>query len=166
MAENPDDSGRSNEWAALKADYLRPLGERAVSAGDGVHHFALVCRDIERTIRFYQELLEFPLVELFENRDYPGSTHLFFDVGHDNYLAFFDFPGLELGPYAEVLGGLHHVAISVSPEQWTRLVAKLEAAGIKPYLVGGASAYFPGPDGERVELVALPLNNMYGTTVA
>jgi hypothetical protein len=27
-------------------------------------------------------------------------------------------PGLDLGPYAEVLGGLHHLAISVEPERW------------------------------------------------
>jgi hypothetical protein len=27
-------------------------------------------------------------------------------LGHDNLLAFFDFPGLDVGPYAEVLGGL------------------------------------------------------------
>ena len=44
-------------------------------------------------------MLEFPLTELFENRDYQGSTHFFFDIGHGNLLAFFDFPGLDLGKY-------------------------------------------------------------------
>ena len=48
--------------------------------------------------RFYQDVLEFPLTELFENRDYQGSTHFFFDIGNGNLLAFFDFPGLGLGP--------------------------------------------------------------------
>ena len=86
--------------------------------------------DVERTIAFFQDLLEFPLAELFENRDYRGSTHFFFDIGHGNYLAYFDFPGLDLGEYREVLGGLHHIAISVTPEQWDRLVAKLVAAEI------------------------------------
>ena len=71
-----------------------------------------------RTIDFYQGLLGFPLTELFENRDYPGSTHFFFDIGGGNALAFFDFPGLDVGPYAEVLGGHHHLAISVEPAQW------------------------------------------------
>ena len=66
---------------------------RPTSTARGVHHLALLCSDVERTIRFYQGLLGFPLVELFENRDYKGSTHLFFDLGHDNTLAFFDFPG-------------------------------------------------------------------------
>jgi catechol 2,3-dioxygenase-like lactoylglutathione lyase family enzyme len=121
--------------------------------------------DVERTIAFYQDLLEFPLAELFENRDYRGSTHFFFDVGHGNYLAFFDFPGLDLGEYREVLGGLHHIAISVTTEHWDKLVAKLEAAGVETLIVGGSSAYFSGPDGERLELLSYPLNNMYGTIV-
>ncbi len=66
---------------------------------------ALLCSDVERTVRFYQDLLEFPLTDIFENRDYKGSNHFFFDIGNGNLLAFFDFPGLDLGPYAEVLGG-------------------------------------------------------------
>src|SRR5262249_11237354 len=160
------DIDRSGEWAALKARYLQPAGKRPASTGGGVHHFALICSDVERTITFYQDVLEFPLVELFENRDYRGSTHLFFDVGHDNYLAYFDFPGLDLANYAEVLGGLHHIAISVTPEQWGRVVGKLEAAGIETQIVGGTSVYFAGPDGERIELLTFPLNDMYGTVVA
>jgi catechol 2,3-dioxygenase-like lactoylglutathione lyase family enzyme len=165
QASPADRIDRREEWAALKERYLRPRGERPESAGRGVHHFALVCSDVESTIIFYQDLLEFPLVELFENRDYPGSTHLFFDVGHDNYLAYFDFPGLDVGPYSEVLGGLHHIAISVTAEQWDRLVTKVRAAGIDVLIVGGTSAYFPGPDGERLELLSYPLNDMYGTVV-
>jgi len=165
MTDHGSDIDRSEEWAALKARYLLPGDKRPASAGGGVHHFALLCSDVERTITFFQDLLEFPLVELFENRDYRGSTHLFFDVGHDNYLAYFDFPGLDLASYAEVLGGLHHIAISVTPEQWNHLVAKLEAAGIETHIVGGTSVYFAGPDGERIELLTYPLNDMYGTVV-
>jgi glyoxylase I family protein len=30
---------------------------------------ALICRDVEETIRFYKDFLGFPLVELVENRD-------------------------------------------------------------------------------------------------
>ena len=85
------------ERERLRAAYLRESARRPASTARGVHHLALLCSDVERTIRFYQELLGFPLVELFENRDYKGSTHLFFDLGHDNTLAFFDFPDLGLG---------------------------------------------------------------------
>ena len=165
MTDDGSDVDRADEWARLRERYLRAPGERPASAARGLHHFALLTSDVERTIAFYQDLLEFPLAELFENRDYRGSTHLFFDIGHGNYLAYFDFPGLDLGPYSEVLGGLHHVAISVTPEQFERLVAKVRDAGIEVHVVNGDSAYFPGPDGERLELLSYPLHDMYGNVV-
>jgi catechol 2,3-dioxygenase-like lactoylglutathione lyase family enzyme len=166
MTGHGSDVDRSAEWDDLRARYLSPPHERPASSARGLHHFAVISSDVERTIAFYQDLLEFPLAELFENRDYRGSTHFFFDVGNGNYLAYFDFPGLDLGRYAEVLGGLHHIAISVTPEQFARLVAKLGDAGIDVHVVNGDSAYFPGPDGERLELLSYPLEDMYGTDVA
>ena len=157
---------RSEEWAALREKHLGQRGERAPSSARGLHHLALLARDVEATIAFYQDLLEFPLTELFENRDYQGSTHFFFDIGNGNLLAFFDFPGLDLGGYAEVLGGLHHLAISVEPERWEHLRVKLDAAGVPSQGMSGSSLYFRGPDGERLEIIKDPLREMYGTTVA
>lgn len=149
--------------ARIRQTHLRT--DRPASSARGLHHVAVLCSDVERTIRFYQDLLEFPLTDIFENRDYKGSNHFFFDIGHGNLLAFFDFPGLDLGPYAEVLGGLHHIAISVEPEKWERLKGKLDDAGV-PYLhESGTSIYFQDPDGTRVELIADPLGEMYGTRV-
>ena len=149
----------------IRDRYLAAPESRPSSSARGLHHTAVLCQDVERTIHFYQEVLEFPLTEIFENRDYPGSNHFFFDIGNGNLLAFFDFPGLDLGPYAEVLGGLHHMAISVEPERWAHLKAKLDAAGV-PYLEeSGTSVYFRDPDGTRVELIADPLGEMYGTKV-
>jgi catechol 2,3-dioxygenase-like lactoylglutathione lyase family enzyme len=145
--------------------YLKPVGERPASSARGVHHVALISSDVEQTIRFYQELLEFPLTEIFENRDYKGSNHFFFDIGHGNLLAFFDFPGLDVGPYAEVLGGLHHIAISVEPERWAHLKAKLDDGGIPYHEASGSSIYLADPDGARVELIADELLTMYGTEV-
>jgi catechol 2,3-dioxygenase-like lactoylglutathione lyase family enzyme len=146
----------------LRAEYLRDPATRPASAARGVHHVALLSGDVERTVRFYQDVLEFPLTDLFENRDYAGSNHFFFDLGHGNLLAFFDFPGLELGPYAEVLGGLHHVAISVEPERWQHLRANLDAASIEYHHESGTSLYFRDPDGARIELISDPLGEMYG----
>jgi catechol 2,3-dioxygenase-like lactoylglutathione lyase family enzyme len=157
---------RSEEWAALRAQHLRASGERAPSSARGLHHLALLSSDVEATIAFYQDLLEFPLTELFENRDYQGSTHFFFDIGNGNLLAFFDFPGLDLGKYAEVFGGLHHVAISVAPDRWEQLRTKLDAAGVPTVPMSGSSLYFSGPDGERLELIMDQLGEMYGSTVA
>jgi catechol 2,3-dioxygenase-like lactoylglutathione lyase family enzyme len=151
------------ERERLRSKYLQAPTARPKSTAQGVHHVALLCSDVERTIRFYQELLGFPLVELFENRDYKGSTHLFFDIGHDNTLAFFDFPDLGLGPYAEVLGGFHHLAISVSREQWESARQRLDDAGIATQFESEVSMYFSDPDGVRLELIAEDLGSLYGT---
>jgi catechol 2,3-dioxygenase-like lactoylglutathione lyase family enzyme len=148
----------------LRLQHLR--ADRPASSARGVHHVALLSSDVERTIRFYQDLLEFPLTEIFENRDYAGSNHFFFDLGNGNLLAFFDFPGLDLGPYEEVLGGLHHVAISVEPQQWERLRDKLYAAGVGYQEESGSSLYFNDPDGARIELIADRLGTMYGHEVS
>ena len=156
---------RTEEWEELRRRHLRPAGQRPASSARGVHHVALLSSDVERTIDFYQGLLEFPLTVLFENRDYRGSTHFFFDIGNGNALAFFDMPGLDLGPYAEVLGGLHHLAISVEPERWAHLKERLDDAGIEYAHIDGTSIYFLGPDGERIELIADPLGEMYGSVV-
>jgi catechol 2,3-dioxygenase-like lactoylglutathione lyase family enzyme len=166
MSRHGADVDRREEWDELRARHLLPAGERAPSSARGVHHLALLSSDVEATVRFYQDVLEFPLTELFENRDYQGSTHFFFDIGHGNLLAFFDFPGLDLGDYAEVLGGLHHLAISVTPERWDHLRSKLATAGVETMEMSGASLYFRGPDGERLELIKDELGEMYGTTVA
>ena len=153
---------RRNE---ISARHLNARGDRPPSAARGVHHIALLSSDVERTVEFYQGLLEFPLTEMFENRDYGGSTHFFFDIGNGNSLAFFDLPGLDLGPYAEVLGGLHHLAISVEPARWQHLKDKLDAEGV-PYMhIDGSSLYLSDPDGARIELICDPLGEMYGKPV-
>jgi catechol 2,3-dioxygenase-like lactoylglutathione lyase family enzyme len=165
MTGTPDLDAINRERERIRATYLRLDDQRPPSSARGLHHFAVVCADVERTVRFYQELLEFPLTDIFENRDYPGSNHFFFDIGHENLLAFFDFPGLDVGPYAEVLGGLHHIAISVEPATWEHLKRKLDAAGIAYLEESGTSIYFPDPNGARLELIADALGEMYGTKV-
>jgi catechol 2,3-dioxygenase-like lactoylglutathione lyase family enzyme len=156
---------RSAEWDDLRRRHLRAPDERPASSARGVHHVALLCSDVERTIDFYQGLLGFPLTTLFENRDYQGSTHFFFDIGNGNALAFFDLPGLDLALYSEVLGGLHHLAISVEPERWQVLKDRLDEVGVEYAHIDGTSIYFLGPDNERIELIADPLGEMYGQVV-
>lgn len=150
------------ERERIRTTYLR---QDRRSTARGIHHTALLSSDVERTVRFYQETLGFPLTDIFENRDYPGSNHFFFDLGNGNLIAFFDFPGLDLGPYAEVLGGLHHMAISMAPHEWELARARLDEAGVEYLLESGTSVYFRDPDGARIELIADPLGEMYGTKV-
>ncbi|MEU4517768.1 VOC family protein [Amycolatopsis sp. NPDC024027] len=150
---------------ALRERHLRPAAERPATNGRGIHHTALISSDVERTIEFYQDILGFPLTELIENRDYPGSSHFFFDVGNGNAVAFFDLPGLDLGPYAEVLGGLHHLALSVEPGRWAAIKDKLDEAGVQYLLESRTSIYLSDPDGARVELISDPLGEMYGEKI-
>src|SRR3954471_19888392 len=143
----------------LRQQYLKAAADRPQSTGRGIHHLALICSDVEQTIKFYQDLLGFPLVELMENRDYPGSTHLFFDMGNDNLLAFFDFPELGLEPGIEALGGVQHIAISTTPENLERVKARLEEQGVTylgPDRGVTTSIYFKDPDGIQIELIAEP----------
>ena len=161
----PDPDHLAAERARLRAAHLLPPERRPPTTARGLHHTALVSSDVEQTIAFYQGLLGFPLTELIENRDYPGSSHFFFDIGNHNLLAFFDFPGLDTGPYAEVLGGLHHIAIAVTRQNWEHLRGKLDAAGVPYQEESGSSLYLRDPDGARLELIADPLGEMYGTKV-
>lgn len=74
-------------------------------------------------------------------------------------------PAAIIGAYAEVLGGLHHLAISVEPEKWALLKDRLDELGIEYAHIHDTSIYFRGPDGERLELIADPLGEMYGSPV-
>src|SRR3954453_8156802 len=153
MTSAADTSSLDAARARIRDAHLKPLGERSASTARGLHHTALISSDVERTVRFYQDVLGFPLTELIENRDYPGSSHFFFDIGNGNLLAFFDFPGLDVGPYAEVLGGLPPVPISVEPRHWEALVERLAGAGVAHEVHSGVSVYFRDPDGARIELI-------------
>lgn len=138
----------------LKERYLTAAPGRPPSTVRGVHHLALICRDVEETIRFYQELLGFPLVELVENRDYAGSSHFFFDIGNRNLLGFFDFPGHDHPDFSETIGAVQHLALSTSPEEFAAAKERLDAAGI-PYLGPDRgidnSLYIRDPNGVGIE---------------
>ena len=151
--------------AELKDKYLRAPGQRPPTPTGGVHHVALICRDVEETIRFYQEFLGFPLVELVENRDYPGSSHFFFDLGNHNLLGFFDFPGHQHPPFAEAIGGVQHLAISVSAEQFAAAKRRFDQAGIEylgPDRGVEDSLYFRDPNGVGLELYREELGRFLG----
>jgi glyoxylase I family protein len=156
-AELVELEARRERW---RTQYLRPAADRPETNGRGIHHAALICSDVAQTIDFYQGLLGFPLVELVENRDYPGSSHLFVDVGNRTLLGFFDFPGLGLEPGIEAIGGVQHIAIHVERPRWEELRTRLDEAGV-PYVGPDRgieeSMYLRDPDGIGIELLSDPL---------
>jgi glyoxylase I family protein len=149
----------------LRTKYLHEKSDRQPSTARGIHHAAFVCKDVEETIRFYQDFLGFPLVELVENRDYAGSSHFFFDLGNGNLLGFFDFPGHDHKPYEETIGALQHMAISVTSEQFEAAKAKLDERGVDylgPDRGADDSVYFRDPNGMGIELYREQLGRFEG----
>ena len=53
----------------------------------------------------------------------------------------------------------------MTPERWAHLRGKLDAAGVEYQVESQTSIYFRDPDGARLELLADPLGEMYGTKV-
>ncbi len=152
----------------LKQKYLRERPERPATPTRGIHHLALICRDVEETVRFYQEFLGFPLVELVENRDYAGSSHFFIDIGNRNLLGFFDFPGHDHPDFTETIGGVQHLALSTSPEEFTAAKERLDAAGIEylgPDRGVDNSLYIRDPNGVGIEFYREELGEFEGTTL-
>ncbi|MFF0062407.1 VOC family protein [Streptomyces sp. NPDC005279] len=152
----------------LRQRYLRPVVDRPPSTARGIHHVAFICRDVEETIRFYQEFLGFPLVEIVENRDYRGSTHFFFDIGHGNLLGFFDFPGHEHPPLEETIGGVQHLALSVGAAQFDAAREAMDAAGIDylgPDRGVEDSLYIRDPNGVPLELYQEQLGTFNGERI-
>lgn len=125
----------------------------------GVHHLALICSDIEATIRFYTEVVNMRVTRIKENRDEPSSTHIFMDMGGGNQLAFFDFPKLGSDVTTRGIGSMHHVAIKAEPEDYQAILANLKQRGI-PYDIHGSEAqgslYFRDPDNILIEINTNP----------
>lgn len=109
----------------------------------GIHHLALVCRDMARTVDFYTKVLGMPLVKTIE---LPGGIgqHFFFDCGGGDQVAFFWFadapaaaPGVaapsarpDTGDARSAHGSMNHVAFSVPPDRIDDYRRRLLAAGV------------------------------------
>jgi catechol 2,3-dioxygenase-like lactoylglutathione lyase family enzyme len=110
----------------------------------GINHLALVCRDMERTVDFYTNVLGFPLIKTLELPMNMGQ-HFFFDIGNGDSLAFFWFPNSPdphpgcsnpgampmQGDIVTAIGSMNHVAFNVPPEKMEEYRDKLHAKGVK-----------------------------------
>ena len=110
----------------------------------GINHLALVCRDMERTVDFYTNVLGMPLIKTIE-LPYGMGQHFFFDIGNGDSLAFFWFPKAPepapgvaspvalpgVGDLATAIGSMNHVAFDVPAERIEEYRDKLIAKGIE-----------------------------------
>ena len=67
----------------------------------GLNHLALVTTDMDGTVRFWHEVLGAPLVATVKTDTF---RHYFFDVGNDATVAFFEYEGVPLEPFAKPAG--------------------------------------------------------------
>ena len=100
----------------------------------GVNHLAFATSDMDKTIRFWRDLLGMRLVAALGR---PGYRHYFFEISGQDMIAFFEWPDVEPGlekDHGAPVAGPHtfdHVAIGVEADGdlW-EVKDKLEAAGI------------------------------------
>src|SRR5262244_119280 len=86
----------------------------------GMHHHAFRSRDIEKTCKFYEEVIGLPLIATFVETDNPlykdGASyiHVFFELGDGSCLAFFQFqPNGAATGFAARDSFDHHIALEV-----------------------------------------------------
>ncbi|MDZ4371271.1 MAG: VOC family protein [Phenylobacterium sp.] len=147
----------------------------------GINHLALVCRNMARTVDFYQNILGMPLIKTLNLPDGKGQ-HFFFDAGNNTSIAFFWFPEApeaqpgvvqaRRGGGVSAHGSMNHLAIDVAPEHLELYRQRLLDAGVdvtpvvnhddSPRTISPEvnettfvrSIYFHDPDGIRLELAA------------
>ena len=109
----------------------------------GVNHLALVCRDMARTVEFYRDILEMPLIKTIDLPSGKGQ-HFFFDIGNGDSLAFFWFPnapeaspGISApanlptrGSIESAHGSMNHIAFNVSAEKFDEYYERLQSKGV------------------------------------
>lgn len=111
----------------------------------GVNHIAMVCKDMQRTIDFYTNVLGMPLIK---TTDLPGGMgqHFFLDMGNGASMAFFWFPEAEevepgvtvpqtamgefSGSISTAIGSMNHIAFDVDYKRIPEYKEMLEAAGV------------------------------------
>ena len=146
----------------IRAEYLFSREHRPPTTGRGIHHVALISKDVETTVEWYQNVAGFPLTVLFENRDLAGSSHFFFDVGNGNSLAFFDLPG---GRARAVRRGAGRAAPPRDLGARAAVARDPGAAGRAKIAVRRPLRVVDlhgDPDGARIEFLYDPLGEMYG----
>ena len=103
-----------------------------------LHHHAVRTDDMEATRRFYEGVLDMPMVAALRDNIDPGTgvempfLHCFFEMGDGGCLAFFQFPPDALGPADKLPRDAvdHHIALSVAAfDDIVRFKAKLDALG-------------------------------------
>jgi len=126
-----------------------------------LHHNAFVVRDQEATRQFYEDLLGFPLVatwcerELLRGRE-RTYCHTFFALADGSALAFFQMadPADHAELAAAAPASLNHIALATTATGQAELEARLSAHGVPHRVIDHGycrSLYLTDPDGMALE---------------
>ncbi len=124
----------------------------------GINHPAFVGRAYDETVRFYTEVLGMRLVLEQPNLDDEGSTHLFFEAGPGQFIAFFvpSTGSLPETPQTRGLGRMLHLALNLAtPIEDAMAVLDTEGIRYRGPIDRGyeRSLYFRDPNGVVIELL-------------
>ncbi len=131
---------------------------------EGLHHWAIRCRDAEETRHFYEDILGLPLTHVIRADNVPSTgqycpyVHIFFKMGDGSCLAFFDLgDDLAPDPSPNTPPWVNHIALRMnSVAEVEAAKARLEANGVAVLGVTDhhfiMSIYFFDPNGYRLEL--------------
>jgi catechol 2,3-dioxygenase-like lactoylglutathione lyase family enzyme len=126
----------------------------------GINHLALVTTDMDATVRFYHGVLGARLVATIGTPDF---KHYFFEFGPQNTVAFFEYAGAKVEPFAKPAGvpdpraiQFDHLSFNLADERaLLALRDRLKAAGceITDVVDHGfiRSVYFTDPNGIALE---------------
>ncbi|MDP9385594.1 MAG: VOC family protein [Actinomycetota bacterium] len=122
----------------------------------GLHHLTAICRDADRTVAFYRDLLGLAVAHDGASDDDPGARHVWFGTGPGLLISFLHYPQMPEGVVG--IGSTHHFALAVeSAEELEAWRDYLRGHGVECTDVldrGGAfrSVYVRDPDGHIVEI--------------
>ena len=120
----------------------------------GVNHIAVFAKDLEATARFYEEIMDMPVVSVAPNRDAEESTHMNVAIGNGMRLSFFDFPHVpRLQKKApEGVGNVMHIALPIARKIFLEIKGRCDRNKIK-YQEAGGAIYVKDPNGLAIELM-------------
>lgn len=143
------------------------VGGRGNYMPSGFHHVALVCKNMNETVKFYEEALGLKLRALFPMHGVPGAKHCFLEGGNGCEISFVEFskpmkgqPGVSYpeNPAGESpIGTHHHMAYRAETlEQLYNLRSQVKSTGtiVSPVLHHDfcLSFYFEDPNGINLEV--------------